>query len=163
MNWLHRLAFLTITRAIMTRFWSDQLPHNLEFILLLECHGFGPLRTHLDDQNRTRSQKSRKLRQIAAVSCNFSPLKIAPGCHKTLSSVGPGYPELACQISGHSSCLEGNESCFHDFQPNGGWDIATIHRLPHTRFYPVTDRDTRFWFRQLLVRVEIPELLLRQK
>ena len=163
MNWLHRLAFLTITWAIMTRFWSDQLRHNLEFILLLECHGFGPLRTHLDDQNRTRSQKSRKLRQIAAVSRNFSPLKIAPGCHKTLSSVVPGYPELACQISGHSSCLEGKESCFHDFQPSGGWNRATIHRLPHTRFYPVTARDTRFWFRKVVVGADIPHQLLRPR
>ena len=68
MNWLHRLAFLTITWAIMTRFWNNQLPHNLEFILLLECHSFGPLRTHIDDQNRTRSQKGRK---IATKSCRF--------------------------------------------------------------------------------------------
>ena len=159
MNWLHRFAFLTITRARMTRFWNDQLPHNLEFILLLECHGFGPLWTHLDDQNPMWSQKGRELRQKAAVSHN----KNCPGCHKTPSSVGPGYPELACQISGHSSCLEGKESCFHDFQPSGGWNRATIHRLPHTRFYPVTARDTRFWFRQFLVGADIPEQLLRPR
>ena len=82
MNWLHRLAFLTTTWAIMTRFWNDQLPHNLEFILLLECHSFGPLRTHRNDQNRTRNQLGRKLRQKAALFHNFSPLKIARGVTK---------------------------------------------------------------------------------